>query len=440
MKRHKQLILRLKDKRGVSAIMVALMAFVLFGLGAVTVDIGHIFMVRNQLKNAADAGALAGARVLHNVDGTVNTGANQTAFNAATANVTEGPTGPPVEVNWAGGGNIGTDVERGHWCFATSTFTPSDVTDAPVLFNRTFQQLDTDLTFINAVRVNTRRQQTPVGYSFARILGQYTNFIMSLNSPVRDSRSVAYIGFAGTLGPGDVDQPIAICRESILGPNGEYQCNVGRMITSGLPNHQTGGWTDFNQDNPCAGGTNAPTVRSLVCGSGNTDMLKYGKDMATSGGQIESAFKDLVDCWEKMTGKTQLWNLTLPVVICPSNNVGTCEELRGAVNLNIVWINDQNDPHYDNVPTQMQGIEDIIASWSCTWATEAERIACWDSFVAHFNLRDVDGSLLSDRPEGDHGYIAKTIYFLPDCTEHKPTGNTGGDPFGVLARIPVLVQ
>ena len=38
---------------------------------------------------------------------------------------------------------------------------------------------------------------------------------------------------------------------------------MGRMINSGqnIASSETGGWTSFNQDNPCSGGTNAQEVQ-----------------------------------------------------------------------------------------------------------------------------------------------------------------------------------
>jgi hypothetical protein len=56
----------------------------------------------------------------------------------------------------------------------------------------------------------------------------------------------------------------------------------------------------------------------------------------------------------------------------------------------------------------------------------------WNDFVTHFNLEDVGGAPAT--------YQKKTIYFLPDCDVHVPAGGSGGENFGILARIPVLVQ
>jgi hypothetical protein len=193
---------------------------------------------------------------------------------------------------------------------------------------------------------------------------------------------------------------------------------------------ETGGWTNFNQSDACTGGTNASEVSGLICGDGNPEMLKLGEDMGTNGGQIQSAFSDLVSCWrENSNNKTQPWNLTLPVVRCPGNNITTCQELVGAVNLNIIWINDTNDPHYNNVPREMAGIENIVGNWSNDNPDGRVR---WNSFVDHFRLKNVDGTPAP--------YANESIYFLPDCNDHQGTGGTGNRNFGILACLPALVK
>lgn len=401
-------ILRLKDERGVVAIIVGLSIVMFVGFAALAIDIGHLYGVRNELQNAADAGALAGARFLYTEDGTaVNAGANQLAYEAATANMSEKNA---VEVNEG-------DVQRGHWSFSTRTFIPNNSLDPVNLWGKSTDDLDMDPNFINAIKVTARRESIPASAFFAGIFG-YTGF-------TKQAEAIAYIGFAGTLQPNEVDQPIAICKESLrLGD--EYQCSIGRMINSGpdITTSETGGWTNFNQDDPCQGGTNANEVKELVCGGGNPEVIEYGKDMATNGGEIKSAFNNLIACWENVTNKENVWNLTLPVVTCPGNNVGTCEEMVGAVNINIIWITDKED--YKDAPKKMTTENGV---WSSDDPVGETR---WASFVAYFNLQNVDGSPAP--------YAKKSIYFLPDCEPHIPAGLTGGENFGVLAKIPVLVK
>ena len=49
---------------GTVGIVIALLLPLLFGFAGFAVDIGHMYAVKSQLKNAADAGALSGARAL----------------------------------------------------------------------------------------------------------------------------------------------------------------------------------------------------------------------------------------------------------------------------------------------------------------------------------------------------------------------------------------
>jgi hypothetical protein len=326
-------------------------------------------------------------------------------------------------------------VQRGHWSFSERKFTPVDSLTPITLAGLSTEQLDImdgttparSPAFVNAVKVTTRRETNPATSFFAGLFG-YESF-------VRQADAVGYIGFAGKLEPEEADQPIAICQESILqtDSNGKpiYSCNIGRMINSGqnVASSETGGWTDFSQDSPCLGGTNAQDVRSLICGAGNPTALNFGENVATNGGQINSAFNDLVDCWQahlqqstQETGRNQPWKLTLPVISCPGNNVSTCQPMVGAVTIEIIWINDTEDPHFNNAPTER-------GDWSSNHSDGQVR---WQDFAQNFNLQNVDGSAAP--------YNQKSIYFLPSCEVHAPAGHTGGKNYGVLAQYPVLVK
>jgi hypothetical protein len=421
------------DQRGATAVMVSLVLFLLLGCAMLAIDTGHLFVARNELQNAADAGALAGARFLYNEDGSlVNEGANQIAYDAATANKSEKL---PVDVNWSGG-NAG-DVQRGHWSFATRTFTPNASLLPVDLWDRSADELDADPDFINAVRVVSRREAPAVAAFFARIFG-HEDFRLAADA-------VAYIGFAGTLAPGEGDQPIAICKQSIIDENGKYSgCNIGRMLNSGGSNatHNTAGWTNFSQ--PCET-ANAFEMRGLICGGGNPGMLTYGSGIGAVGGVQDNVFRELRDCWissdptpNPVDGlPNDPWELKLPVVDCPGNNVSNCAPLLGAVTVQVVFISPEGGtPSLDDAPREMHG-HGSITDWPTLadlatpgFATNGE--VRWASFVNHFNLKNVD-DLYAD-------YAKKSMYFLPSCEPEEPAGNTGGDNYGVLARIPVLVK
>ncbi len=60
-----------RDDEGVVAILVALLSVVLFGFGALVIDIGHAQVVRSQGQSTVDAASLAGVRALASQGGTV---------------------------------------------------------------------------------------------------------------------------------------------------------------------------------------------------------------------------------------------------------------------------------------------------------------------------------------------------------------------------------
>jgi hypothetical protein len=414
----------IRDQRGSIAVIVALCTGVVFlGLGALVVDMGHLYVVRNELQNAADAGALAGARFLYNDDGTsVNVGANQIAIDAATANRSDRI---PVDVDPG-------EVQRGHWSFSTRTFTPNNSTAPVELWDVSTEELDANLNFINAVRVVARRQATQAASFFARIWG-YVGFDKS-------AEAVAYRGFAGSLLPWEADQPIAICKQS-LQIDGKYTCSIGRMLNSGpdAATNNTAGWTNFSQ--PCSL-PNASEMRGLIClpDGSNAEMVKYGKGMGATGGVQDTTFSDMRDCWLSHADSNgdgnpdRHWELMLPVIDCEKNNVGICPVLKGAVTVIVVWMEDKGDPHWDDAPRQMDDwpTQAEIDQINATTDFNTDGQARWNSFVAHFNLRNADGALAP--------FAKKSMYFLPDCTPHEPEGTSGGENFGVLAKIPVLVK
>ncbi len=167
-------------QRGLSLVLMAVALLMLLAFAALAVDGGNLYVARNELHNAADAGALAGARVLYTADGSsINTGADAVALQTATANSSQGS---PVEV---------ASVRRGHWSFATRTFTPNNSLLPVDLFSSTTAQLDANPDFINAIEVITERRATPVQAFFGSVLG-FSDYKIS-------ARAVAYIGFSVSL-------------------------------------------------------------------------------------------------------------------------------------------------------------------------------------------------------------------------------------------------
>jgi hypothetical protein len=490
---------------------------VLIGCAALAIDLAHLYVARNELQNACDAGALAGARFLFVKDGTndktsaINASgyvsvqgetipsANQMGYTGATANKSEKV---PVEVDWELGENTGSDVERGHWSFGLGNlargFYPNDsiaMVDINIVSPRL---LDENPNLINAVRVRARRETTPIASWFARIFGR-DSFQLSADA-------VAYIGFAGLLEPLESDQPIGICIQSILDADGAYNCNNGRMLNSGQDpgEHNTAGWINFSQD-PCTT-ANAAEMRSLICNpdGANPEALEYEQSVGAQGGVQSSTLRELIRCWIKQTDTEpapdgdcipdKVWNMTLPVIDCPGNNVSNCPTFVAVVNVNFVWllgnvgkyVQKNPDPAIDTpiaadhpdapvpvIACEVPGVDidgnpitelvpctqfeslggnkaddcanvlpivpdymkseieaGVFVEWDGSALPTAQ--ARWADFVSNYNLKNVD-NLQAD-------FAQKTAYFFPDCKYYEPSGTTGGRWTGHFAEIPVLVE
>jgi len=449
------------DQDGVTIVLIAVLLVVFVAFTALAVDISHLYSVRNELQNAADAAALAGAQVLYcppacsptcdprtcpSMGAAVNQAANDMGGNIAIANKSENVI---VEATWNAAANSG-DVQRGHWSMSARDFTADPSLTAIPIANYTTAELDSnrdadtgaDLHYINAVKAKVWRQASPANSFFARILG-FNSFALS-------AEAVAYITFSGGLEPFEVKgAPIVICKQSIVDVNGNLTCTIGRMINSGntAGTHNTAGWSNFSQS-PCNNPSTSDT-RPIVC-NGNPLAIDFGVGIGANGGEMQSVYSSLGDCWKNNTsldtdgvnGPDLPWAMTLPVVDCGAGkNVNGCPTVIGAVSVNVIWMTsvlspgNGNDPHFNYIPRKMAN-PITGTTWTCADdSTEAKRKACWSSFVTAFNLKNVD-----DVGVTEADYDQKSIYFLPDCTINLPAGPPGGTNYGVQAWHPVLVN
>ena len=407
------LLMRSGGERGAVAVYTALFLATFLGFTALAVDVGHLYGVKNELHNAADAGALAGAQLLYDDGGNLTVDAAKTE---ATRVVQLNPTGNQKVVEY--------EVQIGHWSFTEQSFQASSNTEQVEGWeSMSFSDLDTNNNFINAVQVIARRTDTPS--FFARILG-FDQFFVS-------SQGVAYLGFAGTLYPQDVDEPIAVCEDSIKSTaTGGFTCDVGRMIPSTT---DTARWTDLTQPSVCVGSASNTEITNAInksnsCDGGNKTPLIFGSGLMTNKGET-AALPDLIYCWkqnsyDKTTFKWTPWEIVLPVISCTTSN---CAPLVGAVRVRVVWINDQVHTQganaYSDVPTQM-------GNWS---NSDPDGYTRWVSFTKYFGLTSTGKSDGTPLP-----YQDKSIYFQTECEKIDPRGQSGGKNFGILAKYPKLVQ
>ena len=65
--------------------------------------------------------------------------------------------------------------------------------------------------------------------------------------------------------------------------------------------------------------------------------------------------------------------------------------------------------------------------------TMTEGQSCWNEFTSQLNLLNLDNTTAAT-------YQKKTIYFKPVCDFADIVGGPGGENYGMLAKLPVLVD
>jgi len=260
-------------QRGSTMLMVALLVPVLVGLVALAVDITRIMLVKDELRRAAEAGALAGAAGLLSGGAIDWSAAALRARDAVTQNAAAG-----ARLNGAG-------VESGYWNLATTGsgsngFAPG--TAQP-----------TGGSWAPALRVTVARDATatgqanggPIGLFFAPVFGRALQNVTAT--------AVAMQSAPGGVRPGTL-LPTAINKcmfdlywDAATGTpkpvspsspyynrNNPFELRIGAQNQYGSCN--SGQWTVFEVDGDLFGANSAgPTVISLIS-TGNSLSMQVG--------------------------------------------------------------------------------------------------------------------------------------------------------------------
>lgn len=254
-----------RSQCGAVIVMVALLLVVFVGFAAMAIDIGRLLVVRNELQNAADAAALAGASNL----------------------VPQNPPASPAPPAWAMATTVADDaiglnksensvladceVSTGYWNYdhSPSGLQGTGITPGP----RDFP----------AIRVAVRRSEGnnggPVRNLFAAIIGIRTSDVAAAATAVMTS--------PGTAKPGAL-LPVAISK-AVADQKSSYTCPVKINIGSSYhyPTSMAGQWTSFKTDR-----NDVPTVRDLIA-NGNPTPLSIGDNIWIQPGTETTLYKSI---------------------------------------------------------------------------------------------------------------------------------------------------
>jgi Flp pilus assembly protein TadG len=211
------LLMTVQNKRGATAVIVAICLIMLIGFAALAIDVGYLYTTRNELQNVADASALAGAGYLGSVYANLNYSEQQDK--EFTLEEVAGVVNEVAQKNKAAAKNI------------------SIINEDIVIGNWNGSSVDPTLTAPDAVQVLARRDSianNPVSTFFARIfklLG--TDF---------DTVNVSAIATAALTGsqevdPGELKVPFSVSENVML--------NCTDLITFSPTTDSCAGWHNF---------------------------------------------------------------------------------------------------------------------------------------------------------------------------------------------------
>ncbi|KMW45265.1 pilus assembly protein TadG-related protein [Ralstonia insidiosa] len=263
-------------QRGAVGVMMPFLIIIMTAFGALAVDIGYLMVVRNELQNAADAAALAGAAGL----------SKPTAPNWSNG-VSVGQAA--IGKNYSGGQQLSDgNVQAGYWDISRGW--ASTQSSPPALSQSTPPNLT---SYVPAVQVTIGRSSGnnggPVSTWFASIVNGTPASIQAT--------AVAVIAAPGTANPGALF-PVAINQclltlywDSKTGkPVNDPSTGQPQVIDieTSYPSKSTtcfsGEWTGF------FGSTNASTEKSLVQ-NGNPTAVSIGDSINISNGVKASVYK-----------------------------------------------------------------------------------------------------------------------------------------------------
>ncbi len=244
-------------QRGVVAVLVAIILVVLVGFAALAVDLARVWVVRNELQNAADAAALAGAGSL------TATGSSYVKPNWAQAQT---DAGAAIKLNSVEGAALATaQVSTGYWNLTGSPSGLQSTSITPGANDRP------------AVMVTVSRSAGANGGPLQLWLAP----VIGISTASLSASAVAVISLPGYAGPG-VLFPVALAGclyqnywdakngVPLVDPKTNLPYEFTIVSAYHAPCTNAGQWTSFGQD-----ANDVPFVRGLIA-NGNPAAMDVG--------------------------------------------------------------------------------------------------------------------------------------------------------------------
>jgi len=264
----------LRQQRGAVAIIAAIFLLAMLGIGAFAIDIGRWFVVKNELQNAADAAALAGAGYLNPP---LPSGPNWAAAETEGRNAVSLNASDKLELSPG-------DAVAGYWNYSNPGF-DSDKGKTP------------GANELPALRVTVERSANanasmgPVAMTFGRIFGTNTMDVSATATAVSDL--APSMAAAGTMAPFAISSCMFEASSEVWDP--VAQAPIGDppkkfIIASGAANNNhcepgagetchCGQWASSDSDNPNSANAMRNRIINLnenelhIAGGGQVDVI-----------------------------------------------------------------------------------------------------------------------------------------------------------------------
>jgi Flp pilus assembly protein TadG len=275
----------IEAQRGAVAIIVAISMVALLAITALAVDVGHVFVVRNQTQNAADAAALRGASFLYAPgSGSPNFSSNGPAVTNATSTV-------PLNISVTSNDTL--SVQANYWQSLNASAPTNEA----------------------AVEVDITKQ---VQLYFAPVFGMYTTNV--------SAKAVAVVQSPTAVGPGGLNVPVVIgsCMynnfwdSSNNQPKDDPETHQPYVFQIGTSyaynaNAELGGTCTTGQWTPLTSSQDESdsTIQHII-DNGNTSTVKTGDNLWLQNGDKNNLYNLINNCSE--SGNRSCEFSTVPVV------------------------------------------------------------------------------------------------------------------------------
>lgn len=260
------------NDRGIALVYIALAIFALVACLGLAIDLGHLYVVRGELQNAADASALAGAASLY-----------KDPLNPGATPALDFPRAQTAATNFIGqnksdGASLsGGAISTGYWNISLNRL------ESPSIPTR-----DHVPAVVATISRSAGSNGGPVANFFARVFGADQSAVSSL-------QAVAVSGYPGAVPSGGLF-PLALSScmtdqyfsQDPL-PSPPTTIVISSIYVPGGSECYTGQWTSFQ-----TGNNDVPTI-SYFMENGNQTPLQTGDDIWIEPGAKASLYKETDD-------------------------------------------------------------------------------------------------------------------------------------------------